>query len=418
MGVTDRGQYLPAAHQNGVASVVNANFSRLADLAYNVKAYGAVGNGVADDTSAIAAAVTAAGATGTVYLPPGTYNTTSTTTLVGSSSGGPMFLGGGQGATHIVYTGAAGTFALNIQSLGVRVGFMKISSSASGVKFDGSVSTQLNQLDHVWVEGPGRGTAGEIGIEHSAGAVNYFNESRACYVNAFETAFHTGAGANANRILDCTTAQYVSALTLDSVENSVLGLFAHGAGGNVTCITIKANRSYNFIQAVCEPGGTSQAIAYETGTNRNHAIIGANTTTIQSDAGSRNTTDTMGDAEIRSFAAVGNLAYSSLVVGDTLRRFGWLADGTLQWSGGSGSVDATLARNAANKLLVTASTGLAVTGPMWPMNTAAQVRSGTGDPEGAVTAAVGSIFLRTDGGAATSLYVKESGSGTTGWVAK
>ena len=35
-----------------------------------------------------------------------------------------------------------------------------------------------------------------------------------------------------------------------------------------------------------------------------------------------------------------------------------------------------------------------------------------------VAAAVGSIYSRTDGGASTSLYVKESGSGNTGWVAK
>lgn len=44
--------------------------------------------------------------------------------------------------------------------------------------------------------------------------------------------------------------------------------------------------------------------------------------------------------------------------------------------------------------------------------------TGTGSPEGAVTAAVGTLYLRTDGGAGTSLYVKESGSGNTGWAAK
>lgn len=45
-------------------------------------------------------------------------------------------------------------------------------------------------------------------------------------------------------------------------------------------------------------------------------------------------------------------------------------------------------------------------------------RTGTGTPEGAVTAPVGSLFTRTDGGANTTLYVKESGVGNTGWVAK
>lgn len=42
----------------------------------------------------------------------------------------------------------------------------------------------------------------------------------------------------------------------------------------------------------------------------------------------------------------------------------------------------------------------------------------TGSPEGVVTAPVGSIRTRTDGGANTCLYVKESGTGNTGWVAK
>lgn len=44
--------------------------------------------------------------------------------------------------------------------------------------------------------------------------------------------------------------------------------------------------------------------------------------------------------------------------------------------------------------------------------------SGSGSPEGVVTAVRGSIYLRTDGGAATSFYVKESGTGSTGWVGK
>jgi hypothetical protein len=44
--------------------------------------------------------------------------------------------------------------------------------------------------------------------------------------------------------------------------------------------------------------------------------------------------------------------------------------------------------------------------------------SGTGTPEAAVTAPIGSLFTRTDGGASTTLYVKESGAGNTGWVAK
>jgi hypothetical protein len=48
----------------------------------------------------------------------------------------------------------------------------------------------------------------------------------------------------------------------------------------------------------------------------------------------------------------------------------------------------------------------------------ALIRAGTGSPEGAVTAPVGTIYLRSDGGAGTTLYVKQSGTGNTGWVGK
>ncbi len=44
------------------------------------------------------------------------------------------------------------------------------------------------------------------------------------------------------------------------------------------------------------------------------------------------------------------------------------------------------------------------------------VKSGT--PEGNTTAGIGSTMQRSDGGAGTSLYVKESGTGNTGWVGK
>lgn len=48
----------------------------------------------------------------------------------------------------------------------------------------------------------------------------------------------------------------------------------------------------------------------------------------------------------------------------------------------------------------------------------ASVVYGAGTPEGSVTSPVGTLYLRTNGGAGSTLYVKESGLGSTGWVAK
>lgn len=46
------------------------------------------------------------------------------------------------------------------------------------------------------------------------------------------------------------------------------------------------------------------------------------------------------------------------------------------------------------------------------------MRAGSGSPEGVITARPGSLFFRTDGGIGTTLYVKESGTSATGWIAK
>jgi hypothetical protein len=61
-------------------------------------------------------------------------------------------------------------------------------------------------------------------------------------------------------------------------------------------------------------------------------------------------------------------------------------------------------------MLVNKNNGFSLNGVFWS--------KGTGTPEGVVTAPVGSLFSRTDGGSGTVFYVKETGSGNTGWVAK
>lgn len=48
----------------------------------------------------------------------------------------------------------------------------------------------------------------------------------------------------------------------------------------------------------------------------------------------------------------------------------------------------------------------------------ALIQTGAGSPEGVVTAAVGTLYLRTDGAPGTTLYSKESGSGSSGWEPK
>lgn len=46
------------------------------------------------------------------------------------------------------------------------------------------------------------------------------------------------------------------------------------------------------------------------------------------------------------------------------------------------------------------------------------IATGSGSPESVVTASPGSMYLNSNGGSGTSLYIKESGTGNTGWVGK
>jgi len=110
--------YLPALGEIGWADEINANFERLGELAFNVKAFGAVGDGATDDTAAIQAAIAALPSSGgKVYFPPGTYKVTSTVDL----GSGDVLIGGGTAnrwrgasAARVKYTGT-GT-ALRIRS--------------------------------------------------------------------------------------------------------------------------------------------------------------------------------------------------------------------------------------------------------------------------------------------------------------
>ena len=62
-------------------------------------------------------------------------------------------------------------------------------------------------------------------------------------------------------------------------------------------------------------------------------------------------------------------------------------------------------------------TGTTVTSTGCLLVVASKICSGTGSPEGVLTAPVGSQYHRTDGGAGTVFYTKETGAGNTGWVA-
>ena len=74
-------------------------------------------------------------------------------------------------------------------------------------------------------------------------------------------------------------------------------------------------------------------------------------------------------------------------------------------------------RNGAAVLSISSAGDVTFTGTI-SSQSGARILSATGSPEGVVTGEVGDTYQRTDGGAGTSFYVKESGIGNTGWISK
>jgi len=52
------------------------------------------------------------------------------------------------------------------------------------------------------------------------------------------------------------------------------------------------------------------------------------------------------------------------------------------------------------------------------LSSSVQIVKGTGTPESVVTAPVGSMYVDTDGGVGSTLYIKETGAGSSGWASK
>lgn len=89
------------------------------------------------------------------------------------------------------------------------------------------------------------------------------------------------------------------------------------------------------------------------------------------------------------------------------------ANGDIHMIAKDGSTVGVIWKANMNELQILGSRGIRLGSDTGP-----QIVSGAGAPEGVVTAPIGSIYLRSDGGAGTAYYVKESGTGSAGWVAK
>ncbi len=109
--------------------------TRMADVV-NVKDFGAVGNGVTDDTAAIQAAINAANLGKTVFLPAGTYRTTSTL-ATSSGTGTSLRL---MGDSYQIFSSVGGTKILADHSSGPVIKFQGSNQGIENITITSSSS--------------------------------------------------------------------------------------------------------------------------------------------------------------------------------------------------------------------------------------------------------------------------------------
>ncbi len=418
--------------------------------AFNVKSYGALGDNVADDTAEIQAANTAAAGNGTVFLPCGTYRISAPLELDFTNA---HWRGEGDcttirqitATTDAIVNGTAGRL-FNVILEDFRVDCNTGITCAVGLNLEGVGDSEFRNV-HVDVF-----PAGSAGF--TTGIRVFTNGANEATRNSFYGAIvRTATGAGSIGILLSGTSSAFSANSTRIFGGSVQA--ASGIGISIP------NGDQCVISGVTFEGSTDQAVSI-TSDRAGHVVTGcrfegvtngvllgsasdgnlvmgnlyaSGLTTKVVDNGTRNIkieasatggTGTksefelsQGDVTIHNGALIadgGGQIFQVRLTSDTQGRFSCKSSGRCGWGDGTADQDVNFVRSGTATVQVeTGTLALNNRAVIGALSTSAKLLTGTASPEGVETAPVGSLFSRADGSAGTSLYLKESGSGNTGW---
>lgn len=387
----------------------------------NVQKYGAVGDGVTDDSVAIQAAVDAAGNNETVLLPIPT---------VGYKITVPIILRQGQKiegsfSTILDYTSdycfklvGGSTFATDAKTHASIKGLNIVGSSTSlGAIFLRNV--YLIELEKVKISGYTNASAKSLYIEDffqidvRTVQINAISNGTGLYVNAV-----TGNSGQLN-LYNTIIQRCQYALDIIGTSNLIDGVAMYGGaiGNNYNTGVRIGKNAYNvsFYNSHLE---NHDGVLYS-GTKAVDMVLGSglecegigfynclfinNKYAIQSDNAKR--VVLLGN-EFDGRSISGNVAITQ-GSGDS----GWLV-GSQKFTGYSTNITESGTTHVfLNSLYINSS------GVIKPQNVGPGIYSGAGAPEGVVTAPQGSVFMRNNGASGNSFYSKYTGSGNTGWIA-
>jgi hypothetical protein len=371
----------------------------------SVKDFGAVGDGVTDDSAAIQAAINATDPNrgGAIFFPQGKYYIATGLTI---TNPGVALIGEGQGGVSdelangstriIVGNGIWGLTCGSTTSssfLGVRIEYLEFCEQNTGQALGGVRIYRMS--NNTFVGGSvGRFTAGTGFLVDGTGGQSQYNVFINWRFGKCATGYQQKA-ANGTRQIACyyegsTNGQTPTAGSTGCLVTSGDTFRAIGCvfQGFDTLVDLSANEGHELVSARFEVW-TTQAVILRGGAGAQGArITGEGDNTLMGSVGtgivlSSGVIDPMIDVYL---IGVATKVTDNGATRPTIRVFNPTQINVLQ------------------QLQLGSLTGPTVT-------------YGTGSPQSVVTAPVGSVFVRTDGGASTTLYVKESGTGNTGWVA-
>lgn len=391
----------------------------------NVKAnYNALGDDSTDDTSAFEAACQS---NTTVLVPPGTYrvsnwDVTSKTNLTIVGMGGAVIKGPG---------GANGIVATFTTCDDLRI---------SGLTFDANAITSFGGVrfydcSRVWVEG---------NRYYDSGAVAPGATDRYSFVFTKTTDNNTDVHICGNVIEDlqlevdhCTGATICHNKVYRSTATAGIGVFSTATGSPSVSdydihdnLIVNAQSSAGAITLNVDPVGTDNVTIQRMKVHDNTILFTGTTTPKRAvlvgttDNTSVSTGCTFADIDIHdnsiiyaggSFSGASIFFNSSTTTTITFERCS--VEGNKLY--GTGAGDGIDLRRFDNGTVI----GNRVTNFNNRVNVGTASSAsyadliGTGSPEAAVTAGVGSVYHRTDGAGDTTIYTKTSGTTNTGWTA-
>ena len=454
--VGDDSLYLHRAGSETVTGIKIFNAGTFLDKGsqvINVKAYEAIGDGVTDDTAAIQAAIDALGVKGgIVFFPDGTYNFTSLD-IAGRRAiilmaSGSTTAGAASSARLVCTTNGAGiaidatsTFGFTMRGLNVKAD--SLTGTVLDLRGSGGSDTSFSMVEDCTFDSTLAVTARiDLALEGTFRRCNFMNQTIAIY--GMETAgnysniflfdncqfvnsdtIHTKSAGNNWTFLNCTfeplTTGGPGAYTYDSAVAGLstgadgpltfFGCWFGDAGAVAAAWITYRGESLNVQSCKFQLfGGSAVGIALIGGdgtyiSGNGHVITGNNF--LQNTDVATTYGITMDAGTFRNMAIFGNhFGRNAAEVSNPLRI-----------NGIDFGPEFFIFKNGGT---IYASQTAGVTAIVSPLSIGGTTldMAGAGSPEGSVTAPVGSTYRRTNGGAATSFYVKESGAGNTGWVGK